>query len=151
MSASRAGYSLMELVVVMALLAIVAALVAPAVGRTAEDVMARAEVASVAAFLRGAREQAVSRQQALEVSLDRDAHSLLLRRAARNGEETATTRRGFSALLRLESGSPSSAIIFQPQGMSSGARLTVETPGPRRYVVTVDALTGRVTTQRAAR
>jgi prepilin-type N-terminal cleavage/methylation domain-containing protein len=79
---SRAGYTLMELVVVLALLAVAAALVAPAVGRTAEDVMARAEVASVAAFLRVAREQAVTRQQTIEVSLDRDAHSLLLRRAA---------------------------------------------------------------------
>ncbi|HEY7251591.1 MAG TPA: GspH/FimT family pseudopilin [Methylomirabilota bacterium] len=151
MMRSRAGYTLMELVVVLALLAVAAALVAPAVGRTAEDVMARAEVASVAAFLRVAREQAVTRQQTIEVSLDRDAHSLLLRRAARDGQETAPTRRTFSTLLRVESGATPAAITFQPQGMSSGARLLVETPGPRLYVVTVDALTGRVRTQRAAR
>jgi general secretion pathway protein H len=145
------GYTLMELVVVLALLALAAALVAPAVGRTAEDVIARAEVASVAAFLRGAREQAVTRQQTLEVSLDRDAHSLLLRRAARDGQEAPATRRAFSALLRVDGTATPAAITFQPQGMSSGARLLVETAGPRVYVVMVDALTGRVTTQRVAR
>jgi general secretion pathway protein H len=140
----------MELVVVLAVLAIAAALVAPAVGRTAEDVAARAQVASVAAFLRGAREQAVTSRQTVEVSVDRDAHSLLLRRAARDGQDTPAARRAFAAALRVESAATPSAILFQPQGMSSGARVMVET-GPRLFVVTVDALTGRVTTQRVAR
>jgi hypothetical protein len=31
--------------------------------------------------------------------------------------------------------------------MSSGGRLTVETAGPRTYIITVDALTGRVATR----
>jgi general secretion pathway protein H len=150
-SRPRAGFTLMELVVVLALIAVAAALVAPAVGRTAEDVMARAEVASVAAVLRGAREQAVTRQEIVEVSLDRDARSLLLRRAGRDGLDAPPARRAFAALLRVDSAATPSAITFLPQGMSSGGRLTVETAGPRRYVVTVDPLSGRVTTQRAAR
>lgn len=147
---SRAGFTLMELVVVLALIAVAAALVAPAVGRTADGVMARAEVASVAAFLRGAREQAVTGQRTIQVSLERDAHSLLLRHAGRDGQEGAPTRRAFSALLRVDGTAIPAAIVFLPQGMSSGGRLTVETTGPRRYIVSVDPLTGRVTTQRAA-
>ena len=151
MTGSRAGYTLMELVVVLAVLAIATALVAPAVGRTAEDVAARAQVASVAAFLRGAREQAVTSRQTVEVRVDRDAHALLLRRATREGEDTPAARRAFAAALRVESAATPSAILVQPQGMSSGARVIVETTGPRLFVVTVDALTGRVTTQRVAR
>ncbi len=151
MTGSRAGYSLMELVVVLAVLAIATALVLPAVGRTAEDVAARAQVASVAAFLRGAREHAVTSRQTVEVSVDRDAHSLLLRRAGRDGQETGAARRDFAALLRVDSPATLSTIMFQPQGMSSGARLMVETTGPRLFVITVDPLTGRVTTQRVAR
>ena len=151
MTGSRAGYTLMELVVVLAVLAIATALVAPAVGRTAEDVAARAQVAAVAAFLRGAREQAVTSRQTVEVRVDRDAHALLLRRAAREGEDTPPARRAFAAALRVESATTPSAIVFQPQGMSSGARVLVETTGPRLFVVTVDLLTGRVTTQRVAR
>ena len=166
MTGSRAGYTLMELVVVLALLAIATALVGPAVGRTAEDVAARAQVASVAAFLRGAREQAVTSRQTVEVRVDRDAHALLLWRTARDGQDTPPARRAFAAglrregaaaprafaaALRVESAATPSAILFQPQGMSSGARVMVETTGPRLFVVTVEALTGRVTTQRVAR
>ena len=151
MTSSRAGYTLMELVVVLALLALATALVAPAVGRTAEGVAARAEVASVAAFLRGAREQAVTGGQTVEVSVDRDAHSLLLRRPGREGQESAAARRVFSAMLRVESAATPSAIMFLPQGMSSGARVLVETAGPRLFVVVVDPLTGRVSTRRVAR
>lgn len=150
MSEFRAGYTLMELVVVLALLALATALVAPAVGRTAEDVAARAQVASIAAFLRGAREQAVTSRQTVEVTVDRDAHTLLLRRTARDGQETGAARRAFSALLRVESAATPAAVMFQPQGMASGARVLVETTGPRLFMVTVDALTGRVTTQRVA-
>ncbi|HKW93163.1 MAG TPA: prepilin-type N-terminal cleavage/methylation domain-containing protein, partial [Methylomirabilota bacterium] len=75
------GYSLMELLVVLAILAVVAAVVAPAVGRTADDVRVRAELSGVAGFLRAAREQAIARGQALEVTLDRKGQGLLLRRA----------------------------------------------------------------------
>ena len=145
------GYSLMELVVVLAILAVATALVIPAVGRATDEVRARAEVASVAAFLRSAREQAVTRQQTLEVVVDRDAHALLLQRAARDGQPAAPTRQAFSALLRAEGSALSPGVTFLPHGMSSGARFGVETAGPRAYVITVDALTGRVTTQRASR
>lgn len=145
------GYSLMELVVVLAILAVATALVIPAVGRTADEVRARAEVASVAAFLRSAREQAVTRRQALEVVVDRDAHGLLLQRPARDGQPAAPTRQAFSALLRVEGSALSPGVTFLPHGMSSGARFGVETVGARAYVISVDALTGRVTTQRVAR
>ncbi|HET9855806.1 MAG TPA: GspH/FimT family pseudopilin [Methylomirabilota bacterium] len=145
------GYSLMELLVVLAILAAAAALAVPAVGRAADEVRARAEVTSVAAFLRSAREQAVTLRQTLEVVVDRDAHGLLLRRPARDGQPAAPTRRAFSALLRVEGDVRAPGVTFLPHGMSSGARFAVEAAGPRAYVITVDALTGRITTQRAPR
>lgn len=145
------GFSLMELVVVLAILAVAAALVIPAVGRTADEVRARAEVASVAAFLRSARELAVTRQQVLEVVVDGDAHGLLLQPPARDGQPAAPTRQAFSALLRVEGSALSPGVTFLPHGMSTGARFAVETAGPRAYVITVDTLTGRVSTQRAPR
>ena len=36
--------------------------------------------------------------------------------------------------------------LFLPHGLSSGARFAVVAPGPRRFVVAVDPLTGRVAT-----
>jgi general secretion pathway protein H len=144
------GYSLMELVVVLAILAVATAVVAPAVGRTADDVRVRAELAGVAAFLRTAREQAVTRQQALEVALDSEARVLLLRRPGRDDETGVQASRAVSPLLRVASDPARPRLTFLPHGMSGGARFTIEAPGPRAYVITVDPLTGRVTTQRAA-
>jgi len=142
------GYTLMELIVVLAVLAIAAAVVAPAVGRTVDDVKARAEVAGVAAFLRGAREQAVARQQAYEVVLDPGTHALLLRRAGRGDESVVQASRPLPARLRVEAAVP--RVVFLPYGMSTGARFALEAPGPRVYVVTVDVLTGRVATRRGS-
>jgi general secretion pathway protein H len=144
------GYSLMELVMVLAVLAVAAAVVAPAVGRTADGVKVRAEVGAVAAFLRSAREQAITRQQALEVILDPEARVLLLRRAGRDEAAAVQASRALSPLLRIEADPASPQVTFFPHGMSSGARFAIDAPGPRAYVITVDALTGRVTTQRAA-
>ncbi len=110
------GYSLMELVVVLAILAVAVAVVAPAVGRTADDVRVR----------------------------------LLLRRPGRDGEARAQASRAVSPLLRVEADPAMPRLTFLPHGMSSGARFTIEAPGPRAYVITVDPLTGRATTQRAA-
>jgi prepilin-type N-terminal cleavage/methylation domain-containing protein len=168
---STRGYSLMELVVVLAILAVAAALIGPAVGRAADAARARAEAGAVAAFLRAAREHAVTRRQPLEVALDREGHALLLQRPARAGEPTPTlspggrgqgegtvlARRAFSARVAVDAGTMSDSrptagagvVTFLPHGMSSGGRFTVETAGPRTYVITVDALTGRVATRQA--
>jgi general secretion pathway protein H len=144
------GYSLMELVVVLAIVAVATAVVAPAVGRTADDVRVRAELAGLAAFLRTAREQAVTRQQALEVTLDPEAQIMRVRRPGRDDETRAQASRAVSSLLRVASDPARPRLTFLPHGMSSGARFTIEAPGPRAYVITVDPLTGRVTTRRAA-
>ena len=39
-------------------------------------------------------------------------------------------------------------FVFLPKGVTSGGRLRVEMPGRRGYLITLDALTGRVSTQR---
>ncbi len=136
---------------VLAILAVAAAVVAPAVGRTADDVRVRAELAGLAAFLRTAREQAVTRQQTLEVTLDPEARAPAApaRRPRRRGRRAGQPRR----LVRSCASAADPALPaahLSPHGMSSGARFTIEAPGPRAYVITVDPLTGRVTTQRAA-
>lgn len=142
------GFSLMELVVVLAVLSVAAAVVAPAVGRTADGVRARAEVGAIAAFLRSAREQAVTRQHTLEVLVDHDTHALVMRRVGRQEEAAVLASRAVSPLLRIEADPPPPRVTFLPHGMSSGARFAVAAPGSRAYVIAVDALTGRVSTQR---
>jgi hypothetical protein len=101
--------------------------------------------------LRWAREQAVTRGQAREVALDVEGRALLVRRAGEESSAAVERRRPLSSLVQLAPGSGRSLspITFMPMGRSSGGSFRLEAAGPRAYVVTVDALTGRVTTKRA--
>lgn len=145
-----AGYTLIELVLVMAVLAVASMVAAPAVGRAVDGIRVRTEVAGIASFLRSVREQAVTRRQAHEVALDAERGTLLVRRVGRDAIAGGETRRQLSSLLHLKllTGSFLQQITFTPQGNSSGGSFRIEAAGPRAYIVTVDPLTGRVTTKR---
>ena len=144
------GFTLIELVMVVAVLAVASAVVAPAVGRTVDGVRVRTEVAGVASFLRWAREQTVTRGVSHEVALDPEARALLFRHAGGGPIAGGEVRRQLSTLLRIASGPDRSPqrITFLPQGRSTGGSLRIEAVGSRVYIITVDPLTGRVATRR---
>jgi general secretion pathway protein H len=146
----RDGYTLIELVLVVAVLAVASMVVGPAVGRAVDGIRVRTEVAGIASFLRSARQQAVTLRQAHEVALDAERRTLLVRRVGRDAISSGETRRQLSSLLHLKplTGSSLQPITFMPQGNSSGGSFRIEATGPRAYVITVDPLTGRVTTKR---
>ena len=141
-ASGTAGFSLLELALVLAVLAAGAAVVAPGIARTADSVRARAEAGAVAAFLRSARELAVSRQEPVEVRVEAGP-ALVMARAGVDPVVHATRPLGALHV----AGAP--RVAFFPHGTSSGARLELGAPGSRGYVIAVDALTGRVATSRA--
>ena len=145
-----AGYTLIELVLVVAVLAVASLVAAPAVGRAVDGMRVRTEVAGVASLLRWARQEAVTRGQAREVTLDAEGQALLVRRPGGEAAERVEKRRPLSSLVHVvpAPGSVQPPITFTPRGRSSGGTVRLETVGPRVYLVTVDALTGRVTTRR---
>ena len=145
-----AGYTLIELVLVLAVLAIASFVAAPALGRAVDGIRVRTEVSGVASLLRWAREEAVTRGQPREVTLDADGQALLVRRAGGDTAAPVEKRRVLSSLVHVVPalGSAQPPITFTPRGRSSGGTVRLETVGPRIYLVTVDALTGRVTTRR---
>ena len=140
------GFTLIELAVVLFILGLAAAVVVPSVGRGTEALRARAEVAGFSAFLRYAREQAVTRREIQEVRVDPQAHLVVLT-ATGNGKVRASRR--LSETLRIEASPPAALTVrFLPQGLSSGATFRIEARGRRVFVVTVDPLTGRVAQRR---
>ena len=146
----RAGYTLIELMLVMVVLAAASLVVAPAVGRAVDGMRVRSEVAGVTSLLRWAREQAVTRGRPQEVTLELEGRALLVRSAGA-GLTGGEKRRLLSPIVQIvpTSGRSLAPIIFMPQGQSSGASFRIETSGRPAYVVTVDALTGRVSARRA--
>jgi general secretion pathway protein H len=145
-----AGYTLLELILVMAVLAAASLAVTPAVGRAVDGIRVRAEVAGVASLLRWAREQAATHGQAREVIFDDRERALVVRRVAGGPTGTVERRRQLSSLVTVAPppGGLLGPITFMPMGLSNGGSLRIEAAGPRVYLVTVDALTGRVSTTR---
>lgn len=141
-AAALAGFTLLELVVTLLVLAVAIAVVGPTIGRTTETIRTRAEVARFSALLRHAREQAITTRRSHELVVEPTAHRVTLRagddvRQTRNLPEHLTVQADPSAL----------TVRFEPHGTSSGGDFRVAS-GNTRYRVTVDALTGRVRTTR---
>lgn len=137
------GFTLLELILTLFVLALAAGLAAPAIGRTAETVRARADVAAFTAFLRHAHEQAITTRQRLSVVVDPDRHRLTI---ASDGAVRQT--RNLAARVSIEATPPPALTVgFEPSGTSSGGEFRVRS-GPTRYRVTIDPVTGRVRAHR---
>jgi len=138
------GFTLIELIVTLLVIAVAVGLVAPTIGRSTEAVRARAEVAGFSATLRHAREQAITTRQQHTVQVNlADRHLTVVA-----GEDEVRWTRPFPARLTVQPMTPSALTIrFHPQGTSSGSDLRL-TSGAVTYHVTVDAVTGRVRNQR---
>ena len=140
------GFTLVELIIVLFIIALVAAVALPAVGRGVDALQLRAEVATFAAFLRYAREQAITTREAQEVTINADTRLLTLRAA---GTEGARARRRLSPRISVRAESPTGlAITFSPGGVSTGGSFRLVGPDGRAYRVSVNPLTGRVSNAR---
>ena len=139
----KRGFTLIELSVTLLILALAVGVTAPSIARGVDAVRTRAEVAGIATFLRGARDHAVTRNRKYEVRISMDEHLVELT----GGDSAPATRRLAPGLIVTADPPTARVITFLPQGQSSGGRLRVEMPGRRAYMITVDALTGRVSTR----
>lgn len=136
------GFTLLELVVTLMVLALALAVVGPTIGRTTDTIRTRAEVARFSALFRHAREQAITTQRPHELIVDPAAHRVTLRA----GEEVRQTR-SLPEHLTVQAEPAALTVRFEPHGTTSGGDFRVAS-GNTRYRVTVDALTGRVRTAR---
>ena len=136
------GFTLLELIVTLAILAVVVALVTPSIGRGTEAVRMRAEVAGFSALLRHARERAIVSQKPQAVVIDLDAQRVSIRAGGPDGE-VRETRALSDRLIVQATPPPALTVRFDPQGGSTGGDFRLSS-GAITYRVTVDALTGRV-------
>jgi type II secretion system protein H len=149
------GFTLLELIVTLAVLGLAVAVVTPAIGRGTDTLRARAEVAGFAATLRHARERAITQQRAQRVIIDTKERRMSIvagpvegapspREAPKNdaGGDERPESRALSAGLIVQA-VHSSDVVFDPRGVASGGEFKL-TSGGIVYRVMVDRLTGRV-------
>ena len=140
----KRGFTLIELAVTLLVMAVAVGVAAPSIARGLDGLRTRAEAAGVATFLRAAREQAITHNRTYEVQVRAEDGVIELWM----GDAMRSTRR-MATGVHIAADPPSAPVIsFLPHGATSGGRLRVEMPGRRGYVITLDALTGRVSTQR---
>ena len=144
---SARGFTLLELIVTLAVLALAAAVVTPAIGRGTEALQARAEVAGFAATLRHVRERAITTQRPQRISLDTENRQIVIQ-ALQTSDEEKETRETRALPARVTIDAPRGAeITFDARGMASGGDFRLTAAGIT-YRVTVDRLTGRVKSTR---
>jgi general secretion pathway protein H len=137
------GVSLIELMIVLMIMAIVAALVVPMLGGGVSNTELRSAARQLASGLRLARSEAVSQRRETFLLLDVAGRRF---KVDRDPQEHALPRdvelKLFTAQKDLVD-EKTGSIRFYPDGGSNGGRITVGS-GERKYEVDVDWLTGRV-------
>lgn len=135
------GVTLLELVVVLAVLAAMTAFALPSIRRGSDSLQLRAGAGRVASLLREARLQAVMHRRSTRVVLE-SSH----RAAALAWDETdgPLRRVELPERFRMEATMGGETLTFSPRGFVRDARWAVEGPGGRRLVITVNGVTGRV-------
>ena len=82
----RRGFTLLELIVTLFVIALVTAIAVPTIGRSTEAVRVRADVAAFSAMLRHARERAITTRKAHAVVVDPGARRLNIVSGRGDGE-----------------------------------------------------------------
>ena len=137
------GVTLLELLIVLSIMAILAAIVVPIFGGGVSTGELKGATRELAAGLRVARSEALATRKETRVMLDLEGRTFQVERDAR----THTLPRQvelklFTAQSDLVN-EKMGAIRFFPDGGSNGGRVTL-TAGERKFNVDVDWLTGRV-------
>jgi len=143
---SARGFTLFELLVVLAIMALFFGIALPRFSKALPSVQLKDAALEIAAGLRGARSRAIARNQQSLFVLD-----LASRRFAISGAQAVQdlpegVELSLIAPRAEQLGDQRGAIRFFPDGSSTGGRVGIK-KGVKAYYVGVDWLTGRTTIQ----
>lgn len=142
-SQRQRGFSLLELLIVVSIMALIAGLTIPMLGGGVSTTELKSAARQLAAGLRLARSEAVATRLDTRVLLDLEHRTFQVERDAR---VHALPREMQMKLFTAQSDIVDDrvgAIRFFPDGGSNGGRVTLAA-GERKFEVDVDWLTGRV-------
>jgi general secretion pathway protein H len=137
------GFTLLELLVVMVIVALLVALVPPLFSGAVPGARLKGAARDLAVELRYARSHAITRNQDMEVRLNLEPPAYAVPGRAPRTLPEGVKIQVVSATSRRVLQPTSYRVRFFPDGSSSGAQITLS-GGSRSYRIGVDWLTGRV-------
>ncbi|MEO7134099.1 MAG: GspH/FimT family pseudopilin [Vicinamibacterales bacterium] len=137
------GVTLLELLIVLSIMAIIAAMVVPMLGNGVSSSALKSAARQVAAALRSARSDALVTRQETRVVLNLEQRTFQIDRDPRQHALPNQVEMKLFTAQRDIVDEKVGAIRFYPDGGSNGGRVTIAA-GERKYEVDVDWLTGRV-------
>ncbi len=157
------GFTLFELLVVLALVGLIAALVAPQLGGTYNTLHLRTAARDIAAVMRYARSQAVTQGRSIQVSYEEPTRQIIVALLSADADLMPDTRatndafrtRRYPLPEGLEmatagvpvpgSGNSHALAIFYAIGNAAGSPLALVDMSGRKRMIVVDNITGTVT------
>ena len=141
---SRAGgVTLLELLVVMALMGLIAAMAVPMFGSGVSSTELKSSARQVAAGLRFARSEAVATRSETRMWLDLEKRAFRVDHDPRQHNLPAGLEMKLFTAQNDIADEKVGSIRFYPDGGSNGGRVTLAA-GERKFEIDVDWLTGRV-------
>ena len=136
------GWSLTELLTVLAIMGVMAVLAGPSYQAFAARVQARSATVEIASELRLARQLAMARRERLRVIFDREGRTITLRRADAEGILHVYDYAGKGVIVKEPTSGPE--LLFHPSGRSvTPTTIRVHDSQGRETMFTV-SITGRV-------
>lgn len=132
---SRAGYTLIELLAVLALLSIVVAIAGISISRQMDKTRIKDEAMRLRNTMRHARDLSIVERIPYIVIVNSTEGSYTLRRADRQGAKPHALPRGISI-------EESAEVVFWPKGNCTGGSFVIRDEHERRYEVDVEVSTG---------
>lgn len=143
--ASSRGFTLVELLVALAIAGLLLGLAVPAGVRFYDGMQRREAIRDVLTLLASAREEAISSGEVRDVFIWPDERRIVLGDVSRELPSTLRlTVHGARELNRARAG----VIRFYPEGGTSGGGVDIVSPGGDGVAITVDWLMGRVAQER---
>jgi type II secretion system protein H len=140
---AQAGFTLLELMAVLILMALMLGLVLPSLLRSWEREKQRAALRALTATLRTARSEAVTRGLKVRLFLNLKTGDYRLEGSEQGGTLTGLSLEGASLVWQNPEKSKG-YIAFYGDGSSSGGKLVLMEPSGSRYLLEVKSVTGKV-------
>jgi general secretion pathway protein H len=140
---AQAGFTLLELMAVLILMALLLGLVLPGLLRSWERGKSRAAIRELTSALRTARSEAVTRGRKFRVFLNLKTGGYRLEGSTREGTLTGVSLTD-ARLVWQDPERSRGYIVFFGDGSSSGGKLALVEPTGRRYLLQVEPITGKI-------